>query len=64
VHTLALVDGYVWDPVKAAANLAKHKVNFADAALRTRWLSPWPILTQLAKRGSLLWPLIQWGEFW
>jgi len=27
------VDGYEWDPAKAAANLAKHKVHFADAAL-------------------------------
>jgi uncharacterized protein len=27
------VDGYEWDPVKAAANLAKHEVDFADAAL-------------------------------
>ena len=25
--------GYEWDPVKAAANLKKHKVHFADAAL-------------------------------
>ena len=25
--------GYEWDPGKAAANLAKHKVHFADAAL-------------------------------
>ncbi len=25
--------GYEWDPVKAAANLRKHKVDFADAAL-------------------------------
>jgi uncharacterized protein len=27
------VDGYEWDPAKAAANLRKHKVDFADAAL-------------------------------
>ena len=27
------MDGYEWDPVKAAVNLAKHKVDFADAAL-------------------------------
>jgi uncharacterized protein len=27
------VDGYEWDPAKAAANLTKHKVHFADAAL-------------------------------
>jgi uncharacterized protein len=27
------VDGYEWDPAKAAANLAKHHVDFADAAL-------------------------------
>jgi uncharacterized protein len=27
------VDGYEWDPAKAVANLAKHKVNFADVAL-------------------------------
>jgi uncharacterized protein len=33
VHTLHFVDGYEWDPSKAAANLAKHKVHFADAAL-------------------------------
>ena len=33
MHTLHSVDGYEWDPAKAAANLAKHKVHFADAAL-------------------------------
>jgi uncharacterized protein len=33
VHTLHSVDGYEWDPAKAAGNLAKHKVHFADAAL-------------------------------
>ena len=33
MHTLHLVDGYEWDPAKAAANLAKHKAHFADAAL-------------------------------
>jgi uncharacterized DUF497 family protein len=33
VHTLLDVDGYEWDPAKAAANLTKHKVHFADAAL-------------------------------
>lgn len=33
MHTLTYVDGYEWDPAKAAANLAKHKVHFADAAL-------------------------------
>jgi len=27
------MDGFEWDPVKAAANLAKHQVDFADAAL-------------------------------
>jgi len=27
------MDGYEWDPVKAAANLKRHKVRFADAAL-------------------------------
>ena len=27
------MDGFEWDPAKAAANLAKHKVDFADAAL-------------------------------
>ena len=27
------VDGYEWDRAKAAANLAKHNVDFADAAL-------------------------------
>lgn len=32
MHTLHAVD-YEWDPVKAAANLRKHGVSFADAAL-------------------------------
>jgi uncharacterized DUF497 family protein len=32
VHTLTGVD-YEWDPAKAAANLKKHGVSFADAAL-------------------------------
>jgi uncharacterized DUF497 family protein len=27
------MDEFEWDPAKAAANLAKHKVDFADAAL-------------------------------
>ncbi len=27
------MDGYEWDPAKAAANLKRHKVRFADAAL-------------------------------
>ena len=27
------MDGFEWDPRKAAANLAKHRVDFADAAL-------------------------------
>ena len=27
------MDGFEWNPAKAAANLAKHKVDFADAAL-------------------------------
>ena len=27
------MDGFEWDPAKAAANLAKHHVDFADAAL-------------------------------
>jgi uncharacterized DUF497 family protein len=27
------MDGYEWDPAKAASNLKKHKVDFADAAL-------------------------------
>lgn len=27
------MDGYEWDPAKAAANLKKHGVDFADAAL-------------------------------
>lgn len=27
------MDGYEWEPAKAAANLKKHKVDFADAAL-------------------------------
>jgi uncharacterized DUF497 family protein len=26
-------DGYEWDPDKAAANLRRHRVDFADAAL-------------------------------
>jgi uncharacterized protein len=39
VHTLDSVKGYEWDPVKAAANLAKHKVHFADAALSLE--DPW-----------------------
>ena len=26
------MDGFEWDPDKAAANLAKHQVDFADAA--------------------------------
>lgn len=32
MHTLARVD-YEWDPSKAAANLRKHGVAFADAAI-------------------------------
>jgi len=32
VHTLGLVE-YEWDPAKARANLSKHGVSFADAAL-------------------------------
>jgi len=32
VHTLPPVE-YEWDPAKAAANLKKHGVRFADAAL-------------------------------
>jgi len=27
------MDGFEWDPAKAVANLAKHQVDFADAAL-------------------------------
>ena len=27
------MDGYEWDPAKAASNLKRHKVDFADAAL-------------------------------
>jgi len=27
------MDGFEWDPAKAAANVAKHHVDFADAAL-------------------------------
>ena len=27
------MDGYEWDPAKAAINLERHGVNFADAAL-------------------------------
>jgi uncharacterized DUF497 family protein len=33
VHTLTSVDGYEWDLAKAAANLRKHRVDFADAVL-------------------------------
>lgn len=29
----ALLDGFEWDPAKAAANLAKHKIDFSDAAM-------------------------------
>lgn len=32
MHTLELVE-YEWDPAKARANLSKHGVSFADAAL-------------------------------
>ena len=32
VHTLKRMDGVGWDPRKAAANLKKHGVDFADAA--------------------------------
>lgn len=32
MHTLRPV-GYEWDPTKAALNLAKHGVSFADAAV-------------------------------
>lgn len=35
------MDGYEWDPAKAAANLARHKVNFADAALSLE--DPWAL---------------------
>ncbi len=31
MHTLAIV-GYEWDPKKAASNLRKHGIDFADAA--------------------------------
>ncbi len=27
------MEGFEWDPAKAASNLAKHKVDFADAAV-------------------------------
>jgi uncharacterized DUF497 family protein len=27
------MDGFEWDPAKAASNLRKHKVDFADAAV-------------------------------
>jgi len=33
VHTLEIIVAVEWDPAKAAANLKKHGVNFADAAL-------------------------------
>lgn len=33
MHTIDYPDGYEWDPSKAAANLRKHRVDFADAAL-------------------------------
>ena len=32
MHTLLVME-YEWDPAKAAANLRKHRVRFADAAL-------------------------------
>jgi uncharacterized DUF497 family protein len=32
------MDGFEWDPLKAAANLTKHKVDFADAA--ASWEDP------------------------
>ena len=30
---MLLMDGFEWDPVKAASNLKKHGVSFADAAV-------------------------------
>ena len=33
MHTISPVEGYEWDPEKAKANLAKHGVRFADAAI-------------------------------
>lgn len=32
VHTLEVMDDAEWEPRKAAANLKKHGVDFADAA--------------------------------
>ena len=33
MHTPGAIHGFEWDPLKAAANLTKHKVDFADAAV-------------------------------
>jgi hypothetical protein len=49
VYTCAytpLCGWYEWDPAKAATNLAKHKVHFADARSRTRGLSRCPTQRQ------------------
>jgi uncharacterized DUF497 family protein len=61
------VDGYEWDPRKAAANLAKHNVDFADAALSLE--DPLALTMpdpdeRVAKHASLLLPLIRQDEFW
>jgi uncharacterized DUF497 family protein len=42
VHTNGEIE-YVWDPLKAAANLRKHKVRFADAALSLEDPRAWVI---------------------
>ena len=43
-----------YDPVKAAANLKKHAVSFADAEgfLPTPWHSPWKISGRSVKSDS------------
>lgn len=33
MHTLEPGNDYEWDPAKASANLRRHRVDFADAAL-------------------------------
>jgi hypothetical protein len=60
------MDGYEWDPDKAAANLAKHGVHFADAALslEDRRLLLCLTRTPSAKSASSLWPLTQQAESW
>jgi hypothetical protein len=42
VHTSDAVE-YIWDPLKAAVSLRKHKVHFADAALSLEDPRAWVI---------------------